>query len=151
MPVLTKTRRRSRAEVVHHVIEIRDWNFDYLFGIDQAKVGHLPYWDSRALIVQGTILQPALKAPEATVRLSPSNALVGRELKSTQEAKPVGYISYRGNDYSAGLFMPSDAFNMVLQMFIADKYRFVIIDGEKCGSGEVNVHLFRFSKTIGDE
>jgi hypothetical protein len=69
-------------------------------------------------------------------------------LRSTDVAKPVGYISYRGADYSANLFIPSDAFALVLQAFTANKYRFVSIHGNKSAYGEVMVRSFMLLESM---
>ena len=139
----------TKPASVKHVIQIESWNFDYLFGVDDRKiVSGLPYWESRRIQVRGKILKPALKASAARISLSSSDGLVSRELKSTESGKPIGYISYRAADYSANLFMPSDAFGLVLQAFAANRYHWISMDGAKSGNGEVMVHTFMLLESI---
>ena len=87
----------------------------------------------------------------AKIILRPSDRLVESELKSTDTAKPVGYISYRGADYSSTLYMPADTFALVVQAFAAGRFRFVSTEGEKCGSGEIMVHRFLLLQSISSE
>lgn len=145
-----RAKRSSRIEIVSHRVEIHDWNFDYLFGIDQTKIGHLPYWESRYLEIHGRILSPSLKASVGVIRLSESDELVESKLKSTDAAKPIGYISYRGASYSSSLYMPADAFPLVMQAFAAQKYRYVSMEGEKRGPGEIMVHRFMLLQAISE-
>jgi hypothetical protein len=40
---------RPRIERVQHVIEIQDWRWDYMFGIDDTSFREGPYFDFRHL------------------------------------------------------------------------------------------------------
>jgi hypothetical protein len=44
---------RPRVERVDHVIEIEDWDWDYMFGIDNTKFRSGPYMDFRHLVISG--------------------------------------------------------------------------------------------------
>ena len=79
-----------------------------------------------------------------------NDGLVENQLKSTDVGKPIGYISYRGASYSANLYMPSDAFGLVLQAFTANKYHFISMDGDKSGNGEVMVRTFMLLESMAE-
>jgi hypothetical protein len=55
-----------------------------------------------------------------------------------------------GKDYQANLFMPPDAFSLVLMMLSAGKYRFVSFDAEK-GARDAPISSFYFSEIIEDD
>ena len=59
-------------------------------------------------------------------------------------------MSYRGKDYKANLFMPSDALPLVLMMLGTAKYRFVTFEAA-AGSKDAPISRFYFSKTIEDD
>jgi hypothetical protein len=67
-----------------------------------------------------------------------------------QERKDVGVISHRGKDYSVNLMMPPDALALVIQMMLADKYRYVSIEAQPSYRGEALVHNYGFSGVISD-
>ncbi len=60
-------------------------------------------------------------------------------------------MSYRGTSYSADLDIPSDMFALVLQMFVAGKYRFVLMEAEVAVRGEAIIHYYRFSGTLAED
>ena len=146
--------RSARAPIdgIKHVIKIDDWKFDYFFGVNPQKVVHdLPYWESYCIEVLGQITKPKLKALVGKIRISATDGLVARELKSTGKSHPIGNISYRAADYSAMLFMPSDTFAFVLQAFTANKYRWISMNGRKTGNGQVMVDHFHLSASMSDD
>ena len=49
---------RPRIERVQHVIEIQDWRWDYMFGIDDTSFREGPYFDFRHLDIEGKLLRP---------------------------------------------------------------------------------------------
>lgn len=129
------------------MIEITDWKFDYMFGLFKSQFDPSPYNDYRHLTITGRILLPKLSASIAEVTIFPVDQLNPSLVKSTDQPTAVGYISHRGKDYSANLDMPSDAFGLVLQMFIANRYRFVFIEAAKSFRGEAAIRHYYFSAT----
>ncbi|CAN7570665.1 hypothetical protein LJR220_005209 [Bradyrhizobium sp. LjRoot220] len=145
-------RGRPRDERVQHVIEIVDWEWDYMFGIDTGRFNNGPYMDYRHLNIEGTILRPtSIKASAGEVTLFPDHRLSDIEGRRKHEPKAVGAISHRGKDYQANLHLPADAFGLVLQMMIAGRYRYVLIEAHKSFRGEALIRHFRFSGTIDED
>ncbi|MDB5563757.1 MAG: hypothetical protein JWP84_323 [Tardiphaga sp.] len=143
---------RPRVERVYHVIEIRDWHWDYMFGVAVTKFSSGPYDDFRHLVIEGAILRPkALAAAKARLTCFAEYRLVESERKSTDQPKAVGWISHRGKDYSANLHMPADVLNPVLQMMAAGKYRYVFMEAEKSYRGEAAIRLYRFSELLTED
>jgi hypothetical protein len=76
---------------------------------------------------------------------------VGDYRNLTHQPKAVGAISHRGKSYSAHLHMPADALGPMLQMMIAGRYRYVLIEAHKSYRGEALVRHFGFAEAISDE
>jgi hypothetical protein len=150
---------KTLASTVDHVLRIQRWNFDYAFGINTLKGEHDLYSDFRHLVLQIRLVRPkGIKATEGSVVCFPDEnfaagsptrqANVGKS--SSTGPRPVGHVSYRGKDYQAHLFMPPDAFPLVLMMLGAAKYRFVIFEAA-AGSRDAPISRFHFSETIEDD
>jgi hypothetical protein len=129
---------RPRDERVQHVIEIQDWHWDYMFGLGiKSTWSHEPYSDFRHLNISGKLLRPAsINAGTVKVTGFPDYRLSESDERSRHTPKAVGAISHRAGEYSANLHLPADAFGLVLQMMLAGKYRYVVIEAEKSYRGE---------------
>ena len=57
---------------------------------------------------------------------------------------------YRGQDYAAYLYFPSDILPVILQMLAAGKYRYIIFEAAP-GGQEAAIYYFRFAETFGEE
>jgi hypothetical protein len=56
-----------------------------------------------------------------------------------------------GKDYQANLRLPADALGLVLQMMIAGRYRYVVIEAEKSFRGQAPVRHFRFTGSVDED
>jgi hypothetical protein len=148
---MTKARRkleRPRVEMVSHVVEIADWNWNYMFSIDRTSFRTEPYFDCRHLNINGRVLKPDnLRATNATLTCFPMHRLLESE-RSKDQPKCVGVISHRGKDYSANLHMPLDALTPVLQMLMGGRYRYVSMEANKSFRGEALIINYCFAETI---
>jgi hypothetical protein len=144
---------RPRDERVQHVIEIQDWHWDYMFGLGiKTPWSDEPYSDSRHLEISGKLLRPtSINARTVKVTGFPDHGLSESSDRSRHTPKAVGAISHRAGEYSANLHLPADAFGLVLQMMLAGKYRYVLIEAEKSFRGEALVTHFRFSGSLDED
>ncbi|MDO9385013.1 MAG: hypothetical protein Q7T86_19375 [Hyphomicrobiaceae bacterium] len=160
LPKKTSTRKkrggRPRVERIYHVIEFVDWDWDYMFGIEppgRFSDGD-PYMDYRHLHIRGKLLRPtaiSIKASIAEVTCFPDDRLSDLEGRRKHQPKMVGVISHRGKDYQVNLHLPDDALALVLQMMIANRYRYVVIEAEKSFRGEALVRHFRFAGSLDED
>lgn len=79
------------------------------------------------------------------------NIQLSERKSSDQPPKGVGWISHRGKDYNANLHMPTDVLSPVLQMMVAGRYRYVLMEAEKSFRGEATIRSYRFSGTLSDD
>jgi hypothetical protein len=144
---------RPRVERVQHVIEIQEWHWDYMFGLGiKTPWSNEPYDDFRHLVISGKLLRPtSINAGTVKVTGFPDYRLSESEERSRRTPKAVGAISHRAGEYSAHLHLPADAFGLVLQMMIAGRYRYVVIEAERSFRGEALVRNFYFTASISDD
>jgi hypothetical protein len=111
-----------------------------------------PYDDFRHLEISGKLLRPtSINAGTVEITGFPDHRLSESDERSRRTPKAVGVISHRAGEYSAHLHLPADAFGLVLQMMIAGRYRYVVIEAEKSFRGEALVRHFRFAGSISAE
>lgn len=71
-----KRRRRPRDEPVYYVVEIADWEWNFMFGVSPLKDREGPYSDYRHLQLRGKLLRPAaIKAHEVELSFLPDRRL----------------------------------------------------------------------------
>jgi hypothetical protein len=98
---------RSRMERVQHVIEIKDWHWDYMFGIGETSFREGPYFDFRHLEIDGKLIRPpSINATTVEVTCFPQHRLSESQDRSKHQPKAVGAISHRGKEYSASCTCP---------------------------------------------
>jgi hypothetical protein len=142
---------RPRVEQVCHIIEILSWDLDYMFGLDSGPFAREPYLDSRHINIVGRLIRPtSLSCTNIKATCFPDDWLLASARKDNKP-KGVGYISYWGKDYSANLHLPSDLLGPVLQMMIAEKYRYIIMEAHKPFRGEAVILNYRFSATLHED
>jgi hypothetical protein len=146
---------RPRAAKVWHVFEISGWDWDYSFGIYKSKFHPGPYSDFRQMQINGSLLSPkkiAAKVIAPELRLSPQENLTETGRARITEPKHVGVVYTRGKEYQATLFFPADVLGPILQMLIANRYRYVKIEvGELRDGGYSEVTTFYFSEKLDED
>jgi hypothetical protein len=146
-----------RIEKVTHVVRIQQWSLDYHFGIDETKHRTGPYYDYRHLRIFGPVIEPQLsKVRRGEICCFPTDGLIGASERPinriarlgqpglSQKTRPIGYVSYRGADYSANLHFPSDMLLILITMLSNGKYRYLVFEASK-GSRDSEIHSFYFS------
>jgi hypothetical protein len=127
---------------VQHVVQIDHWNFDYMFGISEGKFA-TGYYDFRHIEISGTIVEPAgIKATKGQVTCMPDEDVAA---SPNHVQRFVGHVYYRGEEYSAKLNFPRDALSPILQMLIAQRYRYLVFDAAP-GGRNAEIFGFRFAE-----
>jgi hypothetical protein len=62
----------------------------------------------------------------------------------------VGYVHYRGAEYSAKLYFPSDMLQPILTTLRADQYKYVLFEAAK-GGNDATIYNFELRKYRGEE
>jgi hypothetical protein len=123
--------RKARAETISYIVEIKDWNWEFSFGVNTMKDRGDPYLDFRHLEVQGKLLRPSkIKVDEVEVTFLPDPRLNETERKRDQP-QAVGSFHIHHGALQFLMPMPADALPCVLQMIIAGRMRYVEMDGDR--------------------
>ena len=144
--------KRARNDAVYYVVEITDWDWSFSFGLGWRRdIDRGPYSDYRHLTVKGNLLRPLKsKAREVEISLLPSLQLNETE-RSKDEPNAVGSIDTHRGIMKPLLSMPLDALDSVLQMLIANRFKYVVMNGEKLRYGRGSVTSYRFECTIDED
>ena len=125
-------RRKSKRRLnlnVYYVVEIDNWDWGYNFGLDESRYRDEPYREFRHLRLTGKLLRPRnVKADAVEVTLMP-DAKLKEESRKRDEPRSVGALISSRGQLQVLLPFPSDALEPVLQTLIANKLRYVTING----------------------
>lgn len=146
-----RNRRSKEDEYASYVIGIEDWEWALSFGIDSTKYREGPYMDFRHLHLRGKLIVPSrIKAETVQAVLMPRR-IADDDRYEAPEPKSVGSVSLHRGRFEALLSMPSDALAPVLQMLIAEKFRFIDLHGHRLRYGSAIIRSYRLEMNIDEE
>jgi hypothetical protein len=148
-----RTRAKAqRDEEVYFVVEITDWEWSFSFGVGWRRdIDREPYSDYRHLHIKGRLLRPSkIKAQEAELIFMPEAELNWSE-RANHQPQSVGLTQiYRGM-FKPLLRMPGDSVAPVLQMLIAEKFKYVVLNGDKPRYGQGAIRSYRFEMKMEED
>lgn len=126
-----KRARRTMPEYVGYLVEVSGWDWSFSFGISHDKRQDDPYSEYRHLVVKGSLLRPAgVKAKDAELIFLPN--IENNEANRMQhEPKSIGSLNLYNGILHGLLSMPADALPPVLTVLSAQRFRFVLLQGER--------------------
>ncbi|MGW1425759.1 hypothetical protein ACWAT4_37155 [Bradyrhizobium manausense] len=150
---MPKTKRRaSPAEAVScYIIQIVDWDWSYSFGINDPRYDDRPYSDYRHLVVRAKLLLPSkLKSKAQTAELTFMPDVQHHPPIKEHDQRPlgVGYIDLRDVGIIGGFSMAADALGPVMQMLVAGRFKYIVLDGEPLRYRKARIRHFRFETRI---
>ncbi len=150
--VRRKRRRGSqREDTVYYVLEIKDWEWSFSFGVNPTKYGDGPYSDYRHLQLRGNLLRPTkVKALDVDWTFLPDREL-NEDKRARHEPNAVGSLQLHRGHLTGLLSIPSDALPSVLQMVIAGRFKFVVAHGDRLRYGRAAIRHYRLEMTIRDD
>jgi hypothetical protein len=133
-----KKQRQSRTPThAYYHFQIIDWDWSYSFSANVPKYEDARFTDYRHLLVHGRLLRPRkIKVDIAELWFMPTVKPEDFEQKHDQPPPPgVGSLDLEGKKSEqlrlvGYLSMPADALQAVMQMLIADRFKFVLMNGE---------------------
>ena len=134
MPRKAKKRKKKEPADQTYIIEVVDWEFDYLFGINNFKSDVISgdYLDCTTLILLGKIISPTLKnIRQVGIRISENPGLDDHWHKEIVVRPAIGWIEIlRGNDVlEMNCEVPSRSFKSISIAVASKKVRFATIVG----------------------
>lgn len=152
--------RKPLSEAVDYTVRIEEWRCDYSFGLNPtfnplhrdtgaSFLYEEPYSEYRDLVLSGVFLEPArLREKKFEARLAREAYLNKKTIEENQhryaESPPraVGAFLRQNLSIMAFLYIPEDAFALVLQNAAARKINFVTLRGQKLRYGRGNIYRY---------
>ncbi|MGY3356290.1 hypothetical protein ACVWZK_002953 [Bradyrhizobium sp. GM0.4] len=147
----TKRRRKPPEEIVDYVVEIENWNWGYSFSFNLERLPIDPYHEFRHLQIKGRLLTPAgQKTDRAEISLLPSSDL---EEKRRKDLTPValGSLTADPDGILGNIGMPWDALTPILQMLIAERFKFVLMRGTRFRHRSAKLNSLRLETKLTED
>jgi hypothetical protein len=134
--MLRSERRRDILQHFYYHVQITDRDWSYSFSANVPTYEQARFVDYRHLAVRGTVLRPRkIKADTAELFFIPAVKREDFEPKPNEPPpRGVGSLTIHGSKGDARrlvgyLSMPEDALPPVLQMLVAEHFKYVLLDG----------------------
>lgn len=146
-------KRAARPEVLTctYILQIENWDWSYSFGVNDPRYDDRPYSDYRHMVVRAKVLLPSrlkLKAELAELTFMPDVNASNLEKKPERHPLGVGYIDFRDARLTGGLSMAADALGPVMQMLVAGRFRYIVLDGETMRYRKARIRHYRFETQL---
>jgi hypothetical protein len=142
-----KQRRKPVLLFAYYHVQITGWDWNYSLSVSVPKWEDTQFADYRHLLIRGTLLRPRkIKAETVELTFIPERGLA--ELKrGHDDAHPrsVGSLNIQDTRLVGYLSMPTDALDPVLQMLIADRFKYVLLNGEAMRWRKALVRRYEFT------
>jgi hypothetical protein len=127
-----KRARRQAPTISFYIVRITGWDWSYSFGANAVLYRDELFSDYRHLQIRGTLLLPRRIKVE-TVELHCLPDIGPQEMKREGQPPPraVGSLHIQETRLMGNLSMAADALGPVMQMLIADRLKYVVLDGER--------------------
>ena len=143
--------RRKEDELASYLIQIREWEWGFSFGVGNRRFNDGPYMDFRHLHLRGKLIVPSgIKTETVEVILMP-NSLQTNGRYDIAEPSSVGSVSISSGRFEALLTMPCDALVPVLQMLIAERFRFIDLRGGRMRYRSAKIKSYRLEMNMDED
>ncbi|HWF96118.1 MAG TPA: hypothetical protein VG291_14270 [Xanthobacteraceae bacterium] len=150
-PCRKRRARKVCPETICYVVEIKDWDWNFTFGVNTMKGRDDPYFEFRHLELRGVLLRPSkIKAEEVEVTFLPERRLNESE-RTHDQPQSVGSFQLHRGRLQFIIPMPADALSCVLPMMIAGRIRFVVMDGDRPRYGQGRIRMYRLVRNYEPE
>ncbi len=126
-----RLRAPSRDEYVRYIVAIESWDWSYSLGIDDRKDTMDPYMEHRQLKIGGKLLHPTNPSIEAVeLWLLPRRDL-DQDRRKDDQPNAVGSMRLDDRKLTMLLPIPKDSLTPIMQMLIANRFKFADLGGAK--------------------
>ncbi|MET4175919.1 hypothetical protein ABIB99_007035 [Bradyrhizobium sp. LA6.1] len=148
-----RAKRRVRPEdaVSCYILEIKNWDWSYSFGLNDPRYDDRPFGDFRYMQIRAEVLLPTkvkAKAAMAELTFMPDVPPSRVEAKAEQRPLGVGYLDLHGGTLTGGFSMTADALGPVMQMLLAGRFRFLVLEGVTMRYGKFRIRHYRFEEKL---
>ncbi|WP_229192835.1 hypothetical protein [Bradyrhizobium brasilense] len=127
---------------------VEDWGWSYSLSLDTDRRSVDPYHEFRHLQVRGRLLHPeGLKTDQVEITLLPSYDMLP-EARKDRQPRCVGSLDIYDDRIAGLVSIPRDALPPILQMLIADRFRFVAMRGPRLRYRQALCNSFRLEMKL---
>jgi hypothetical protein len=150
---MAKLKRRGRPELStsYYILKITDWDWSYHFGVNAARHDDRPYSDYRHLLVRGEVLRPSKlrqKAEAVEVTFLPDVSQADLEERGGALSLSVGYLQVHNKIPTGGISMATDTLGLVMQMLIAESFKFIVLYGDPMRYRQARIRSYHFETQL---
>ena len=142
-----KRRTRRKGEPAFYVVAIKRWDWSYSFGVNDFRLGEGPYLELAHLEIEGRLLRPSTVRAELTRLVLMPDKRLNEGNRGRNEPTAIGSLRLHRGTLEALLPIPADALGPLLQMLIAERLHYAVLDGTKLYYGRATVRHFRLDET----
>ena len=147
-PIGKKHGRRPREPDVYYVVAIEGWDWSYSLSLNEERQPIDPYHEFRHLEIRGRLLHPkGLRTDRIALTFLPSKDL-DPEARKALRPLLVGSLDAYGDPITGLLSLPEDALPPILQMMIADRFKFFVGHGTRFSHRRATLNGFRLQMKI---
>ncbi|MGA7809768.1 hypothetical protein [Bradyrhizobium sp.] len=144
-------RRKPPEEIVDYIVEIEDWDFGYWLALNTLRDALDPYHEHRHVELKGRMLWPkGLKTDRVEISMFPSVSLL-EERRRDLKPIAIGAIEAYPERLGASVGIPQDALAPILQMLIAERFKFVVLRGSKFLYRSARLVSFSLRAQLGED
>ena len=124
--------RRRVFDFTEYLVEIKEWDWSFSFGLADPRWEPKAYSDYRHLQIRGTLLYPVrMRGPAVELTLLPDAKM---DKEDWPDGAPLGVgslrVNHKLNRLLQGLLScPADALAPILTMLTAGQFKFVVLNG----------------------
>jgi hypothetical protein len=152
-----KKRPRKELTPAYYNVEITGWDWDYSFSANVPRYEDRRFADYRHLHIHGRLLRPR-KLNVETVELIIFPNIEPADMEQRPDEQPprgVGSLGVEGRKSEGTrlvgyLSMPADAIGPVLQMLLAGRFKYVLLDGEHMRWRKALIRHYEFTAQYND-
>ena len=142
---MPRRKQKHRTEIGYYHLEITEWDWDYSLSVNVPPSEDTQFSEYRYLVIRGTLLRPRKIKPEtAEINLFPQSLDIPRHQGETRP-RSVGSLDFHGGRLVGYLAMALDVLGPVLQMLIAGRYKYLLMDGEPMRDRKAVIRHYYFA------
>lgn len=146
-----KSNRRIKTYATY-VVAIENWDWDFFFGVNEnLKLSSDPYFDYRHLHVSGVVVLPDKYKNSAAELIFLPRKMLNEENRQDDPTPHVGTLSSERHRLMGLLSVPQDVVGDLLQMLIAKRYNWVVLNGEPMKYRKTTIRGFHFQTTFTED
>lgn len=146
----TKRHREPGIRCTSYQVRITGWDWDYSFNLNAPPWDDKQFADYRHLTVHGDLLRPRRIKVKATELFFLPEAVEMERSRDQPPPRCVGTLNIQHQRLIGYLTLPLDALGLIMQMLTADRFKYVLLDGEAVRYRKAFIRCYRFAESYNE-